>query len=130
MILQGYQVSITTWENDADHYKKQITSGLTLEMAKAYVDIAKMFNSRNATNPGFGNGVLNEDEFEQIMYMLEEKHPQAYPEFEEDTLDSFHYFLCDQILGQPEEYYQMYFCRVYDQHEVHYFPDHIPSIEI
>lgn len=47
-IKQGYRISVTTWENDADNYNTKTLDGLTREVVEFYVEFAKLHKSKNS----------------------------------------------------------------------------------
>lgn len=54
MIKKGYQLHITTWENDADHYKTKVISGLDVYDCKFIIELCSLFTSASSSK-GFGN---------------------------------------------------------------------------
>lgn len=57
IIPAGFRVTINSWENDGDAKRSEIKEGLSREMAAFYVDVAKLFYSKNNYRgpKGFGN---------------------------------------------------------------------------
>ena len=58
IIPSGYQIVVTSWENDADNYNTETISGLTLEQVMFYKDIASLMDDSDK----FGNMYEPSDE--------------------------------------------------------------------
>jgi hypothetical protein len=127
----GYQIRVTTWENDGDDYETNIISGLTYEDAKFYQELSNLFTSRN--NPKLGGGMGNEDQdAEGLKIALEEvleNHPKISDNLkleiedaksEDDAIYAFFY----EFLNDPVQY-DYGFCRVAESFKVFYLPDAI-----
>lgn len=70
---QGYRLSVTTWENDADNYKTNVVTVKTIEMAKALRELCKYFTSCNNTRDmakpiAFGNSDIDSKKFGKVSY--------------------------------------------------------------
>lgn len=149
-IPKGYQIHITTWENDADALSTQVISGLTEEDVNFYIDLARKFLSKNGApdKRGFGNGSVAAADLVATVHAVLKAHPNVsksvmseWVEYSTESwdnsgdleaeigdidvvADNLHGLLCDTVLGHPvSEYYfgQEYFCRVFDTYEVVYF---------
>ncbi len=136
-IPSGFQLHVTTWENDADNYKTAILSGLTDEDVKFYISLAKEFESRNNRfNKGLGNGSLNPDVFEPILKKKLEEFPLLSSKIRtewEAAIDyrSFWDKLVETILEMPDEGMMVAhrnFVRVYSHHRVYYIPAPIRDV--
>lgn len=57
VIPAGYRVTVHSWENDADAKRTITKEGLSKEMAKFFVEFARLFYSQNNYHgpKGFGN---------------------------------------------------------------------------
>ena len=53
-IEPGYRLTITSWENDADHYKDMIFEGLAKEDVSYLIEVAQLFRSMSMHTGGFG----------------------------------------------------------------------------
>lgn len=135
-IPAGYQLHVTTWENDGDHYNTEIISGLTEADVRFLLDVAKQFGSRNSTTPGLGNGSVKG---EQLVALLREKladHPEISDDIKQvwsegSDEDIAYDILTDLLLGTPQEegyFDELYFCRVFDDFKVYYFPETIKDV--
>lgn len=138
----GYQLHISSWENDGDSRKTKIIEGLTEEDVKFYLDIAKNFTSRNnhwdkKDYPTYGNGGIKNEDLARIVKEALIAHPNISqpvrdewtPEPEaievDDGADWYFEALTEFILGYPdyEGYWdQVNFCRVFDSFKVFYIP--------
>lgn len=140
MIKSGYQLHITTWENDGDNYSTQIFSGLTEADVKFYVHIVTRFASRNdwvdTGLPKLGNQ-YNKLE---ILIDLANEALAANPDISKNIRDSWNSYiegeycediieLYNELLGVPGEYYDDYgFCRVFETLKVFYFPTEVEEV--
>lgn len=148
-IPTGWQIQITTWENDADDYQTQTISGLPKEEdVYFYIDLASQFKSNGRADGqcNYGNNSQYASTIVGIVLEMLEKHPNISEqvrnlweaEFEgmdmtvdidEDDYnagDRLYELLVDNILGYPvNDYYadQERFCRVFDKFRVFYFAE-------
>jgi hypothetical protein len=136
----GYQLHITTWENDADHYMTKVMSGLTKEDVQFYVEMAKAFKSRNNRPAGMGNGIVAANKLVPFIDKLLAKHtglsqkvrdywstegePGDFDMALEDVkYDLYMEILAENVLGEPvNEYYEYGFCRVFAEFKVYFVP--------
>lgn len=135
----GYQLHITTWENDADNYQIKIMSGLTKEDVDFYLDMARKFKSRNQDKSCWGNQEVAADDLVPFIDGLLAKHTglsekvRAYWSIEDElgdydmAEDDVKYemyldILSENVLGQPGEYYDLGFCRVFAEFKVLFIP--------
>lgn len=76
MLKAGYNVVVTSWENDADNYGTQVVHVAGLADAKFLKEFALLFTSRNSHKQprGFGNvyGSLEDDEEERLLEAVNE----------------------------------------------------------
>lgn len=121
----GFQLHLTTWENDGDFYSDQVISGLTEADVSFYVDVAMLFTSKNNRKNGDGMGNTENDP----SYLLEviqeklEKHPnisektkKIWSTADEETI---HELLVEHILGETTDYEDYdNFCRVFESFKV------------
>lgn len=125
----GYNLIITTWENDLDHVQDLIIHPETLGDARFYIEVARLFRStNNHNNPGLGNESLDMDEVTTLIKEILKKHDPDMSdnlrglitdviEFEDQLYD----WLVDEILGFTVEYVDWeYFARVYYYHKLYY----------
>jgi hypothetical protein len=73
-IPAGYQLHVTTWENDGDHYETTVTSGLSKEDAEFYLHILRQFGSKHGEN-GLGNGEIDSEHLLTIVKEALDLHP-------------------------------------------------------
>jgi len=139
-IPAGYQLHVTTWENDADAYQTKILNGLGINDVTFLVALAKQFKSRNSSN-GLGNGATTRDELiaaitsaltvckpnQKLQDQIDAFYTIKDEEDEDDTNGFYVYeWLTETLLGYPVEEFYRYdyerFCRVYSSHEVFLIP--------
>lgn len=122
-IPAGYQLHVTTWENDADAYNTEIFSGLTETDVKFLLSIAKKFVSKNNSRNGLGNGGVPSKKLLKVVNDALKKFPDVSQKIRDDfTVDEDTVWeAITEILGYPvSEYYweEENFCRVFDRYEV------------
>lgn len=134
-IPKGYQLHVTTWENDADHYKTQVLSGLTKEDVHFYVNLAKRFKSKYSgdSGPCLGNSGNTDEDLEQAIKnsLLEAPPSDEVREHVKKVLEGEDYadFLADKILGYTDGYDDEHnFCRVFESFKVYYFPEDVLEV--
>ena len=148
-IPSGFQLQITTWENDGDCYKTQVFSGLTEADVKFYLSIARKFKSRNTglhcerrPAENYGNGSITADEMIKMFNKAVEDNPDISENIKhmvENCKDEYqdddeyrgegYYQVLIELLGYTEEYGAgPFFCRVFDKATVYYFPEEILDI--
>lgn len=144
---KGYQLHVTTWENDGDFYQTEILSGLTEADVRFYLDLANRFKSRNQSGKsGMGNGEVTAKQLLELAQDLITKHPGISRSIKLDWIDAIDkvenhdeeldldcaemiYTLVTNIIGYPAESIDvMNFCRVFDSFEVYYFPEDVMSV--
>ena len=132
-IPQGYQIEIETWENDADHYKKQVLNGLNEEDVWFYQDLLSRFRSVNEReNKGFGNTYMEDvldEELENWVGSVLDEHPDVSEATynlwsealkEKEVRDK----IIDTLLGYPVDY-EYGFLRVFESMTVLYIDEPI-----
>lgn len=141
-IPAGYQLHITTWENDADNYTTQIMSGLTKADVNFYLEIARKFVSTNVgqydqdvwtkNGEGWGNRGHTAEELGKLLHEMAAK----YPDISESIKAKLHDYLhenpefedinqwFDDLLGVcSEAYYDIEnFTKVFDSAKVFSIP--------
>lgn len=147
-IPAGYQLHVTTWENDADDYNTKIISGLGLKDVTFLVALAKKFHScHNHTNKGLGNDSTTREQLvgaieaamtvckpnEKIQKQIDEIFNIQDEEDEDDGNGYYVYeWLTETLLGYPANEMYRYdyerFCRVYSSHEVFYFKEEVIDV--
>lgn len=143
----GYQVHISSWENDLDFQETTIFSGLTSEDVKLLLYIARKFRSKDSPahgGYGIGNGQVWKSQMLSIILEAFEKFPAASPiaysnfyvsqdcDFPLDYADEV---ICS-ILGYPKDEYHrslddgedVTFVRVFDKAEVYFLDAPAPNV--
>lgn len=136
----GYQLHITTWENDADHYKTEILSGLTKPDVCFYLDLARQFRSVHSEPAGLGNSSVSGEILIKVIRDTLTRHPDISPIEQElwndveseYAEDQYHELLTDRILGyqsyQGDYGDDGYFCRVFASYQVYYYAQEVPDV--
>lgn len=125
MIKSGYQITITSWENDGDNYNNVTLNGLTKDRVKYIIAICKLFTSR-----GHGNLYdASHDSSEVSLARIDmASTASAYTDIvNSDELDHLFQEPADymaQFLGSGEDYT----FRVFDSYKVHYVPVDIADV--
>ena len=147
MIPKGYQLQVSTWENDLDNYHTQILSGLTKENVLFYIELANKFSRDDTKKNGYGNSYVGTKTLIDIVKELIDKHPNITKDLMDDWVEVYedarknlfsedeenfrygaawiHELLTDTILGYPSECYcdVPNFCKVVDKIAVFYIPE-------
>lgn len=140
-IKPGYQLHITSWENDADNYKTEVIQGLTKEDVQFYLHFLRHFYSsycryKDMIGPGYGNLDIDECmEAESIAITSAfEAFPPSSPQLLDDVKQSIEFWKensrcsCDWVYktigtwGEGDRY------RVFDSFEVYYIPTEIENV--
>ena len=133
-IKAGYQVHTTTWENDGDHYKTIVTSGLSKEDAIFIVALANKFNRRSKLANDY---VKDTDLIEAVNDVFELNQGLSSEMLNiwkrpiEEMEDATYYvreLINEHILGIPDEYHDGGFCRLVENIDVYYIPSDIKNV--
>lgn len=150
-IPTGYQVHITTWENDADNYQTKIISGLTEWDVRFYLAMANRFKSgsnngmKTLGNHGHDTSVLIEEVKEllkshtwisfSVRKIWEhavgntEIHCEDCDDCPIDCDQNIAGILGDILLGYTCDYEdEKNFCRVFDYARVYFIPSAIIDV--
>jgi hypothetical protein len=129
-IPAGYQLSITSWENDGDNYKTKILYGLTREDVQFYLHFLKPFGEEFG-----GEEIRTGDNCEQIaIESAWNKFPPTSPDLVQDVTYSIEFWkenphqTCDWVyetIGTDES---GDFYRVFDSFKVHYIKTPIDDV--
>jgi hypothetical protein len=138
-IPAGYYIHIDTYESSHVNQTTQIFSGLTIEDARFYIELAKIFTDEVGSNGVFSNDFVPINTLKSIMLRLQKQHPNLSERLAED-LNTATYDLADlrwlihQVLCAPvdECYYSndhsVTFCRGCDQIQVYYIKEEIVDL--
>lgn len=128
---KGFLIVFTSWENDGDHYRNVLTNVKTKEEALVLIEIAKMFDLKQASDyPDLGN-----KEYDDLMELKEsvieilkekitdEKQISVLNTYINDVWlmmdgDGFYQWLMKNILHAPIEY-DYGFCREIEELELY-----------
>lgn len=136
-IPKGYEIHISSWENDGDDYSTQVISGLSKEDVKFYIETIKLFSAYigNIYNT-LSNSEYGWNQKNSILDVFD-KHPKSkaamqwkskfYGSEEEGASSDESYHFITHILGRPVQY-NYGFCRVYESHKVYYLKDDVSYV--
>jgi hypothetical protein len=144
-IPAGYQLHVTSWENDADNYQSKIVSGLTEEDVKFYLHFLRHFYSDWCTGkigPGFGNKETREcPEAEKIAVesayeyckptskKLLEKVEELIETWKTNpTTESSDFFLIEETIDYWGWDWGATAYRVFDSFQVYYIPKQLIDV--
>jgi hypothetical protein len=159
MITKGIKLDITSWENDADHYKTISLNGLSEETAKFFVEFANLFTSGSNNNgKTYGNAYDSSDvdwvQLRKDAKVIFAKYPNAklYDrtikdilteikagcELSDDELKAAEYpgecseisFICDIEYKLFGESAEDRVFRVFESFKAFYIPEDIPEINL
>jgi hypothetical protein len=130
-IPSGYQLHITSWENDADNYKTKILSGLTKEDVQFYLHFLNHFEM----NKHYGNkdiGDYPDAEKIAITNAYEKCRPTS-PQLLEDVENSIEHwktsnFSCEWVDDTIGIWNEGGNYRVFDSYEVYLIRTPIPNV--
>lgn len=143
-IPKGYQLHVTSWENDGDNYKTEVLSGIQdLNDVKFLVQVAQDLASRP-----YGNSYVPDEKIDFIIRNNMELHSisdgmrkklsfgEDYTF--EDRVDMYYEGIIVDLLGYPVDYDSMEsggsdiarFCRMYESHKLYYIPEDIVEIRL
>ena len=135
-IPAGYYIHIDTYESEHINQTTQIFSGLTIEDARFYIELAKIFTDEVGSNGVFSNDFVPMDTLRSIMRGLQKQHPNLSELLSEDINEAIFNsadlrWLIHQVLNAPvNEYYysndyNTLFCRGCDQIQVYYIKEEL-----
>ena len=114
-IKKGYTLTVTSWENDGDHYNTMSKTVDTKEEAKELYGLMQICRSKNDTKPGVGNstGGFKPKEKQRIIDYLKKCTNITIDTDLDDNSDDDRFldFFCDltsELIGSSE----FYNCRV------------------
>ena len=129
IIPSGYQLHITSWENDADNYKTKILSGLTKEDVQFYLHFLNHFESHNP----YGNGCIYSHAEKIAITNAYEKCRPTSSQLLEDVENSIEHWKtsddsCDWVYETIGTWGEGDFYRVFDSCEVYLIQTPIPNV--
>ena len=125
MIKAGYQITITSWENDADNYKDVTIGGLTKDRVKYIIAMCSLFTSNK-------HGNLYDVRHDSQEVFLARLDMVAVASAYTDVLEPNE---IEYICEDPSEYMNTfisngtdYTFRVFDSYKVHLMPIDIADV--
>lgn len=147
MIPAGYQLHITTWENDADAFQTKIISGLSDREVRFLLSIARRFRSRNGRlheDPDglskLGNGGVSGEKLAQIFKITQKEYSDVSQHFKDEWfvdlenneyIEDHAYETLTNLINYPvDEYYRDVgnFCRVFDSYKVYHYETPVEDV--
>jgi hypothetical protein len=122
MILAGYTIEVTSWENDGDFYNTKRIQDLTLNAVTWLVELAKLIQARENRQDD-----LTQEEAEDWFTNIRAKVGCTY-DLEEPALDETYDYVSNivyEMLGYGE-----YGTRVLESYKVYYFPENVEEVKI
>ena len=147
VIPKGYQLHITSWENDGDFEETTIQSGIKSEEdVRFLLALVQAFTSVNGLKPGLGNECIEDDFLINLVESVLQEHPgitaslrASFAAWQEgptlldgEIADRYYEILCG-LLGEPVEanYWDGgRFCRVFDSFVVYFLPEDIEDVTL
>lgn len=148
MIKSGLMLEIDSWENDGDFYQTKQISELDDDQVLFLIDLLSLFGREGKFgNAGLAIGNPSEnsiDEFIESVKSIVEKHgPNQFSLFldespdaltsmsDEDYVGVINEVVCDKLLGQTQEYYDIpYFFRKCDSIRLYFVPSDLIKVDI
>lgn len=125
MIKKGYQLQVTSWENDADNYNTVSLDGLTKEDVEFYINFIKVFRELNLENRY--NDPVTDEEANLFKEKISNIYNGIIPEKFKEWFDGYGETIVDvssDILSYGEEFTT----RVYDSHNIYFFPEDVNDV--
>jgi len=144
----GYELQVTTWENDGDNSQTRTMGGLTKEDVQFYIELAKHFDHTASTDSlGLGNDDVTPDVLVPLIDGLLVKHTNISPKVRAfweldpedkevagitgDCLSDYRFDLYIDnlsytILGRSRDG----FCRVFDNFKVMFIPAEVVITDV
>ncbi len=125
MILAGYSIEVTSWENDWDFYNTKRIQGLTLNAVTWLVELAKLIQTRDRENR---QDDLTQEEAEDWFTNIRAKVGCTY-DLEEPNLDETYDYITNLVYEMVGvgEYGGM---RVLERYKVYYFAENVEEVKI
>lgn len=144
-IPAGYRLSITSWENDADHYKDQIFEGLTGADVRYLVQFAKLFRSQSRHDGGFGGSARQHiggaDAYWTSLRAAIDGVVARHPDISQRVRESYvpiadaeecwqdvYSNVITELVSYPGDDYDSTYFRVYDSFKVHFFESPVEEV--
>lgn len=125
MIKKGYQLRVTSWENDADNYNTVSLDGLSKEDVEFYLNFIKVFRELDLENRC--DEPITDEEAASFREKISDLYNGNIPEKFKEWLGSDGYAIVelssDVLSGSTD-----FTTRVYDSHEVYFFPEDVNEV--
>lgn len=139
-IPKGYQLHVTSWENDGDNYKTEVLSGIQdLNDVKFLVSVAKdlgggLLGNTEVPDETIDFVVRNNMCLHSISDEMRGRLTVGEDYTLEERVDIYYDSLITDLLGWPCEYESMVgdcrFCRMYESHKIYFIPEDITEIKL
>lgn len=143
IIPRGYQIHVSTWENDGDAPATKIVSGLSKDEASFCACVAKQFETigNREVTAGTLYRIFDDafrtfntsHEFKKMFFWDDFDH-KTKPEddFENFVHDALYLNLCEYILDAPHNDFYSYefhmFCRKVEDYKIFYMPQAVAEV--
>lgn len=124
LIKNGYQLSVTSWENDGDNYKTVVTNGLSEEDVKFLIHLGQNFSIKNNNN----DDGYSDETVECFVEESLEKFPNVTQSLAEEANNNGRFFVEKYILSYASEGYEHEYCRVFDSYDVNFISSDCPDV--
>jgi hypothetical protein len=134
-IPAGYQLHVYSWENDYDSRRSEVVSGLTLDEAKYYLEVAKLFKDdsqyHNLTEWDSVNWEDLYDAFQEINSRYAAVFNDFFPgisfnDLDEDGKQDVITDITYTLMGGSEAYT----FRTFEKYEAYYVPATINEVAL
>ena len=139
-IPAGYQIQVTSWENDADNYNTEIISGLDLQTAQFFIELGQLFAKSHHEKGGIAGNSYEEGDVKWDLLIpafraLLDKYPgvlDTYWETDspvaEQNEDDIRYSI-SEAASEVLSYGEFYF-RKFDSYKAFYFPEPVAEVDL
>lgn len=132
----GFQLHVTSWENDGDNYKTQIISGLNEIDTQFLIFMAKpfgRFHDRSKNPYGLTGNAENDIELIKALYIDALNHfPDVSDKYkfdiDDEDIEEILRDLLETLLSSAGEYYDYEFSRVCERIKVYFVPGEIEDV--
>ncbi len=129
MIPKGFQITVSSWENDADNYKKAVKNGLGLEELKFFYELASLFKD----NSKISNLYDPDDEKLELLNSTLIKFSKKYPDFIKQFDSTDDETIIDAVMDHMHELEltgEDFTTRVTSKIEVEYIPENVYTVDL
>lgn len=130
MILAGYQLNVTSYEGDANHYNTKTMHGLSLAEVKFHIALVQVFASYGRKGMGLGNECPSNEEYIKVILPILKAHPCAAEYLEEKDSYAVENAVECIVMEYIGYSYESNYNRAYDGHTVYFFENDVPEVDL